>query len=406
MTLSDVESTRGYRCKYTFRNEKFELGKGPKCSEPVYKDGKCILHIDLPVDKENSEYKDIAARKAEKVEDKASKGDFNFGGAILSAINFSHWQVPYLYFADAVIHGEAWFERAVIHGQVSFTNAEIGGEVSFFGASIEDSVSSIFARVDGDISFQDAVIGGVARFQDAVIDGGVWFDGATLEKGISLIDTTISESAWFRQTTVKGFANLEGIKIKKEVHADGISGAPEAQEVICRKAKQVWSGLGDRDKEDYYFYHEMVAKREQKKPAFSFKDAVRRSNSRGGPENFKRHWEGPPSIKKYVAGYAKYFLEWPIKHITGYWVYPLKVLRAFVVFVLFFGLLFWFIAQDFTAATLANSVWYSFLTLFNPIGKIENAQPGLLGVATIVAAFVGLFTWPVFIATLAKKFGR
>ena len=46
------------------------------------------------------------------------------------------------------------------------------------------------------------------------------------------------------------------------------------------------------------------------------------------------------------------------------------------------------------------------MTLFNPIGKIENAQLGLFGAVAVIAGFIGLLTWPVFIATLAKKYGK
>ncbi len=179
---------------------------------------------------------------------------------------------------------------------------------------------------------------------------------------------------------------------------------PSAQEAAYRTAKQIWETLGNKDKSDECFYKEMEAKRKQKKPSFSFKNAVQssilmwRDKSERGTQLLNHK-----SIKRYLKSYTDYYLEWPIQHITGYWVYPSKVLRAFAIFVFFFGLLFWLIGQSVTAAALGNSMWQSFLTLFNPIGKIENAQPRFFGAVTVIAGFIGLLTWPVFIATLAKK---
>jgi hypothetical protein len=74
--------------------------------------------------------------------------------------------------------------------------------------------------------------------------------------------------------------------------------------------------------------------------------------------------------------------------------------------VLSFGFLFWLIAGQFTSSALLDNIRYSFITLFDSIAKIENPGTGLFGALTVVAGFIGIFTWPVFIATLAKKYGR
>jgi|GEM_PF-887143 uncharacterized protein YjbI with pentapeptide repeats len=440
---SESQTNELQRCVYVFRDKNFAKGKGEQCSEPVYSDGKCILHIGLPDDQSRSEYKDLAARKAERVAEKAAKDDFNFEGAILPSIDFSEWSVPNLNFVDASIWEHALFEGATINGNVSFVgativgnvlfrdaiikkkasfweasikgrasfvNVKIGGRASFVKATIEDNAYFEEACIGEYASFDGATINGEASFDKARIGGNVWFDNATIKEGVwlngvkvkghvSFEGAKIGGGAWFRQASIGGDASFERAELQKEIYAEGVSGAPQAQAAIYRKAKQVWSGLGDRDKADYYFYHEMVAKRELKKPTFSFRDAVHRSERKNPKDDI-------PSIKKYVRSYAEYFLEWPIQHVTGYWVYPARVIRAFAIFVLCFGFLFWFIAQDFTVTALDDSVWCSFLTLFNPIGKIENAQPGLFGAVTVIAGFIGPLTWPVFIAILAKKYGR
>jgi hypothetical protein len=48
----------------------------------------------------------------------------------------------------------------------------------------------------------------------------------------------------------------------------------------------------------------------------------------------------------------------------------------------------------------------SFLAFFVPTSAIQNVPAGLRGVFIIMAALIGLFTWPVFVASLAKKYGR
>jgi uncharacterized membrane protein len=40
------------------------------------------------------------------------------------------------------------------------------------------------------------------------------------------------------------------------------------------------------------------------------------------------------------------------------------------------------------------------------VSAIETAPPGLIGMLIIIAGFIGLFMWPVFVASLAKKYGR
>jgi hypothetical protein len=72
-------------------------------------------------------------------------------------------------------------------------------------------------------------------------------------------------------------------------------------------------------------------------------------------------------------------------------------------FVLSFGFLFWLIAGQFTSSALLDNIRYSFITLFDPIAK--NPGTGLFGALTVVAGFIGIYTWSVFIAALAKKYG-
>ena len=180
-----------------------------------------------------------------------------------------------MYFADAAIKGDVSFDGAVVSGKVSFFNAVIDGDLSFWHATIDDSASFIDATIEQRAIFDETTIGGVARFQGAHFNSWLAFDRATFKSGVSLIDVVIGDEFFLRGTTIEKWANLDGIQIKDLIYAEGIRGAPEARETVYRKAKQMWGAVGDRDKEDFYFYCEMVAKRERKKPSFGFRDAIR-----------------------------------------------------------------------------------------------------------------------------------
>ena len=71
-----------------------------------------------------------------------------------------------------------------------------------------------------------------------------------------------------------------------------------------------------------------------------------------------------------------------------------------------FGFLFWLVKEQLTLEALASNLRLSFLALINPVSAIENAGPELFGALTILLGFIGFITWPVFITTLAKKYGR
>ncbi|MGZ4864526.1 MAG: hypothetical protein ACXV5H_04795 [Halobacteriota archaeon] len=372
-----------------------------------------------------------------------------FGNVELNGINTN----GSVFFDGATIKGVASLDNVIINGAVFFTKGSISAYASLKDARISEGVWFTCANVGapieenngylgspeyGCVMLNGATIGGPADFYRADImgimdaskssdhksteikeglnltlarTGAVSSDGAVIRLSLSLSGTSTDGVLRFDNAIITASTfTCEGAKAYMGLTFHNTRFAhPDVEARACRHAKQIASGLGDRDDADYYFYREMAAKRQQKRPNLSFVEAYHNSREKGGTwvkdVDDVRHLD-ETRLNTYVRDYIQYYLEWPIQYITGYWVYPTRVLGAFAVFVLLFGFLFTIIRQDFTAAGLGDGIWDSFLTLFNPIGKIENAQVGALGTVTIIAGFIGLFTWPVFIATLAKKYGR
>ncbi|NYT00847.1 MAG: hypothetical protein GKB99_03895, partial [Methanocellales archaeon] len=97
------------KCGYKFRN-------GENCKEESQKNSEfCILHVDLPEDESSEEFKKINELKKKKVEEKVSKEDFNFEGAILLEVDFSGMKIKNnLDFNHSVIRKNALFNGAEI----------------------------------------------------------------------------------------------------------------------------------------------------------------------------------------------------------------------------------------------------------------------------------------------------
>jgi len=366
-------------------------------------------------------------------------------------------------FDGATIQGSALFDGAKIQKIQGFIEiawvfnriiiprvGEKPGDASFYGATIQ-----------GNALFEGATIQGFALFDGAKIQGNALFDGAEIQRDVCFDGAKIQREAWFNGAKILGeifqcqSTEINGTFLFKDAKFKNM----KAQEEACRKAKQTLEHLGRRDEADYHFYREMEAMRKQKKPDISFREAVRRwwrakdGDSKGEDAGDNSGVSDSSAVKKYVLRYAEYLAEAPIQYVIGYWVKPLRVLEAFALFVVIFGALFWLTdAVQFTFETFLSNLWRisflwlrdpatlfwrtifwltsgqltadaflcnlglfwsnlgsSFLALFDPISSIREAQTQtntLRGRLTLIAGFIGIFTWPVFIASLAKKYGR
>ena len=263
-------------CEYKFHN-------GERCKEKALPNSKyCVLHIDLPEDKESEEFKRINKLKKEKVEEKVNKRDFNFEGAKLLEVDFSGMKIEHsVNFEDAVIIRDARFNGSEIDGDVWFIGAEIRGDARFEGAGIGRNAQFEKAKIGEAVSFGGAEIRGAALFGGAEIGEAAWFRRAKVGGDACFDGAKIGEVAMFEEAEIGGNASFEGaeigeaacfnpIEIKRELIFKNTKFInPTAQEEACRKAKRVWEEFGDRIEVDYYFYREMEAKRKQKYLLFS-----------------------------------------------------------------------------------------------------------------------------------------
>ncbi|MGZ4846519.1 MAG: pentapeptide repeat-containing protein [Halobacteriota archaeon] len=371
---------------YQFADESY-------CQEPVYSDARCILHVALPDDKSSDEFKNINALKEERVKQKAADNDWNFEGAYLSTIDLTESAVSgNLNARNVVIEGDASFDKATIGGTAYFTEATIKRDAVFGGAKIKGVTSFSFATVGELAFFIQATLEGDAVFDKVAIGESAWFSEATIAKNITLHGAKIKGDAIFELAKIDGDASFYGTVIDGDAlfqraeigggsgfHLAGIKGTlnfreaqfskPKSQAEACAKATQLNQKAGYTREVDYHYYRQMVGERQLK-----------------------------PWYRRYS--------ELSVQYVIGYGVYPFRLVWWFLIFVVLFGLLFSLEAGVWTVSALVNNLRDSFLTIFNPISGIQNAGSGIHGTIAMVAAFIGIVMWPVFVASLARKYGK
>lgn len=349
-------------CNYKKRDE-------TPCGREVHPSyDKCIFHVDFPPD-DQDECDELGDLKETEFLKKIHDKEFDFEGARLRRVIFPDDVFPKnpaqieghnLDFYDAIIEGDVKCNDKEVYGPVNFEGAEIRQRTLFNRTIIHGHVYFSKAILHGNVRFNKATISESVHFDEAIQCGHIYFDGASLKSNVSFDRASINGSG-----ISLDFEKIDGnLSFKKTKFKD-----PKYQEKSCRRARRTNANTGSRDDEDYHFFREMEAKRKQKKLLVRY-------------------------------------LELPIQYVIWYWVYPFRVFCSFIGFVVAFGILFWLIAGQHTLEALWSNLRFSFLTLFNPISGIENAGSGLYGTITIVAGLIGIFTWPVFIASLAKKYGR
>jgi hypothetical protein len=183
----------------------------------------------------------------------------HFCGAIFHFLTQSGLPIFSVLFDGATVAGDVWFSGALIGGTVRFDGTDVGGFASFDGVAI-----------DGDVSFRkagekSAIIGQDVSFADgSKIRGDVWFDHSEIRGNADFNDTE-GRYISFDNAKISGLASFETVKPTSGLSfKDTDFSDPANQERACRKAKQIWEGLGDRNQADYHFYREMEAKRKQK----------------------------------------------------------------------------------------------------------------------------------------------
>lgn len=313
---------------------------------------------------------------------KISEGDYFFRGAILFDVNLNDKNIEkdlvltksYIIkdfnCSKSQINGDIWFDHSSIGEHAIFENSYIKGNSSFFKANIEGNLSFDNSTIGKYGWFEGIHINGETSFNESQINASFSFKKAHLSDTISLYKVIVGGNCWFDKAILNGdiwldMADFKGglsfIKTKFKTF--------KSQEKASRLAKTVWEKFGDRTKADYHFYREMEAKRKQK----------------------------PIYIR-----YPELIVQYPF----GYGVYPSRLLFSFFGVLILFGLIYWVLSGSDSMDTLLEKLRFSFLTMLIPAYGVINAKTGVIGMFTIIEAFIGAFTWPAFIVTFARKYMR
>ena len=358
-------------CKYKFKDF--------KCKETVDTDQEyCILHREFPEDPQSIEFSAMLSAKYDKVQEKISKRDYNFVGALLKGIIFSRQEIDLtvslgssrpLDFRDSRIKNNVYFIKSILkNGNILFTFAQIDGELAFNEAIIK-----------GDIWLKDSKIGLPISFDKADIQGNIYFDNAIINHEISFDDANIKGNIYFKKSTIDGTISLDFKELSGElVFEDAFFKSPWAQEIACRKARRIYEDKGDKNKADDYFYREMEGKRKQ---------------------------------NPWYIRYPEFLF---LQLIFGYGVHPWWLMYWWLLIVSLFsniyligngieGIEHWY---DYVKISFAIAIAPGYIAaIINPASAGYKLIPIYQAIA-IIETIIGTFLWAGFIATFARKYMR
>ncbi len=353
------------------------------CSGEAFEESNyCILHLEVPEDENSDYFNKINDLKNESVEIKKQNGDYNYKGVKLFSADFDGIKSEKdIIFAKADIRNDFKCNNACINGDAWFDNVQIGGHAFFESSHIYGSASFFKAEIKGNISFDKAKIGkytwfegikteGEVSFNQAELGGSLSFKRCKIIENVSFYGSHIDGHAWFDNAYIGGNTWFDFVEIKgglsfKDTTFKNLKG----QERAFRSAKTIWGRLGDREKADYHFYHEMEAKRKQ---------------------------------KPFYIRYPELIVQYPF----GYGAYPFRLLSSFLIVLVLFAFIYWFIDGFTSMNILLEKIRFSFLVLIIPAYGVITAKSDIYGIFTIIEAFIGAFTWPTFIVTFARKYMR
>ena len=273
-----------------------------------------------------------------------------------------------VHFEDSTIQGSVFFDRTNINGNVFFSPINVRGYVSFKKSVIKKGLELFGLKA------KDLDLGG------ATITENVFFKGAEIKEDINLANTNLNNidltrcfiggNVRFNGAEIKGIAKFNTMNVIGELTFDGSTFKNlKSQEDACRTAKTIWENLGDRNKADNYFYHEMEAKRKQK-------------------NKYKR-----------IAEY--FFIQWPFEYGTN----PYKVLLLWGFVIIGFGIVFWLLNA---VNGINNAFDYLYFSLFSATGFSfvpYTLKPQFQFLASIEIVF-GIFIWAAFLVIFARKYMR
>lgn len=373
------------KCAHRFQNGKRSCGE-PALPNSTY----CILHHELPKNKNSDDYKRIIKLKEDKIEEKIYQKNFNFEGAKLLSVDLSKLKIDGdINFNDSIIEKFAWFNGSEINGSIRFERAIVCKEypedddlqesISFMNSFILKDAYFLKFKTKGDLNFIDASIGGALHLSESEF-GACWLYGVEMGKYPWFVGSKIESSIMLDGSHIGVIINYNPINYFEKPIFDDIKiggqlslketkfGDYKTQEYAFRKSKLVYSKMGNREEEDYYFYKEMEAKRLQKK-------------------------------------HLQRIMEWPIQYIFRYgteWGIPLTV---WILVSFSLGLIFWALDGIDGASCPLQNVYFSFATSFKLSNTYLPNSNAFLIITTLESIF-GTFMWGAFIAIFARKYMR
>jgi uncharacterized protein YjbI with pentapeptide repeats len=347
-------------------------------------------------------------------------GDLNFTGA---AIKKTTWFQEAKINGNASFHGlrtkNANFENAIIKGNTSFKTAiletaefekvTMEGDVIFSLIKLKESLNFRKARLK-EFRMRGGLIEGNVNFSRVRIDEIAAFDGITLMGTVNFDDAIIGGFAAFRDNLGVNYEDLvdggyithnepPGFDLRGKIYGDASFQGTlflsrlrfsdsffqnlHAKENINRIAKRLCEERGENHDADNYFFNEMVYRREQKR---------------------WRETEGKP-IKERVIKWFRYWIEWPLKNLFFYGVFPEYSFLIWISIIVFFAMIYW-LGSMVETSNFAGCLYFSVTNAMTPgYGGMYPKDGWPQYIATLEAIF-GTFMWASFIAILARKFSR
>jgi uncharacterized protein YjbI with pentapeptide repeats len=304
----------------------------------------------------------------------------NFNGATFNEdTNFSRTNFKSAYFIGTSF-GIVNFSKATIN-LVNFSEATFSGVGSYSSNDIFHSGANFSESIFKYAYFKGATFCGDVDFSEARINFAI-FRKATFNRMV-LFNEAIIREGYFDGAIFEGDIYFIGVAFEGEVltFKNAVFNKRKSQEEACRRAKNVLAKAGNRDEEEYHFYREMEAKRQQKP------------------------W------------YIRYPESVFIQQIFGYGVHPWWLMLWWGIIIIVFGITY-YIGNEVNGTTgLFQCMTISFATAIAPgytASIIQPIQSGGTGfhftaiykVVAMAETIVGTFLWAGFIATFAKRYMR
>jgi hypothetical protein len=337
-----------------------------KCSEPVFENSRCILHIDLPEDENSKEFIRINGLKEGIVKKKIAEKDFNFEGARLLELTIENQHdLPSINLISADIRRNLNImncnTKEIFCGSLSVgkDGEEKHGQISFREVNAKDGISLVCANIINDVFFDNV------KARDLI------FSNAKVGRNVQFRDFEVKSAALFSNSTFNGMFTLDNCDIQGIVgFKDAKFTKPKSKEEACRAAKNAYERQGDKNEADHFFYLEMGAKRLSKPFYFKYPELL-------------------------------------VQYCFGYGVKPGRVMITTLIVPLIFSGFFWCGGGlQGENITLQDYIYFNFINALK-LGSLEfQPSSGTFQLLATIEAIIGTFLWACFIATFARKFMR